>query len=141
MSVPEQAQSLKGSRESAARTGEPWGSRLWLSLAVVMTIAFGLESYGISTWPMADDEVPSLVELGQLHIGAETFFSVPPGQIPKLPKATPVWNAAQRLAIRLLPKSEVSFRVLGLICGLLTSALVFLVAARWRGLSFAIAVA
>ena len=110
---------------------------MWLNLACVVVLAFLLQSYGIATWPMADDEVPSLVELGLLHNGAEHLFSVPADQIPKLPKATIVWNKFQRFAIDRLPATEVSYRIPGLICGLLTSALVFLIAARSRGLWFA----
>src|SRR5215467_11149967 len=123
------------------RPGEPWGRRLWLSLAVVVVVAFGLQAYGINSWPMADDEVPSLVELGVLHIGAEKFFSVPADQIAKLPKATIVWNTFQRNALRVLPQAEVSYRIPGLICGVLTAALVFLFAARRKGLWFASALA
>src|SRR4051812_46247447 len=100
---------------------EPWGMRLWTTLAAVLIVAFCLQSYGIRTWPMADDEVPSLVELDKLHIGAEKFFSVPPDQIPKLPKATIVWNRFQRAAIAALPAGELSYRIPGLICGVLTS--------------------
>src|SRR5262249_26007744 len=120
-------------------SGEPWGRRLWLATAAVMVFAVCLQTYGIKKWPMADDEVPSLVELGVLHNGAEKFFSVPPDQIPKLPQATIVWNTFQRMALRLLPRSEISYRIPSLICGLLTSALAFLLAARWRGLWFAVA--
>src|SRR5262245_16662875 len=123
------------------RAGEPWGSRLWLALAGVVIVTTLLTSYGIDRWPMADDEVPSLVELGLLHNGADRFFSVPPSQIPKLPKATIVWNTFQRTAIRLLPAGEVSYRIPGVVCGVLASALAFLAAARWRGLWFATALA
>jgi hypothetical protein len=121
--------------------GEGWTPRLWLALGSVVLVALCLESYGLATWPMADDEVPSLVELGLSHIDAESFFSVPPDQIPKLPKATIVWNLFQRAAIGLLPAGEPSFRIPSLICGVLTSALVFVLAARWRGLWFAYALA
>src|SRR5580765_6666875 len=102
-----------------AHGGEPWGRRLWLAIATVMLVAACLQAYGINKWPMADDEVPSLVELGVLHIGAERFFSVPPDQIPKLPKATIVWNTFQRTALRLLPQNEISYRIPSLLCGLL----------------------
>jgi hypothetical protein len=123
------------------RIGEPWGARLFLALALVTIVTTCLASYGINRWPMADDEVPSLVELGLLHNGAEKFFSVPPEQIPKLPKATIVWNTFQRAALHLLPAGEISYRIPGLICGILTSGLAFLVAARWRGLWYATALA
>ena len=122
-----------------ARAGEPWGKRLWLALAAVCALAACLQSYGISRWPMADDEVPSLVELGLLRIDAPAFFSVPAAQIQRLPKATIVWNTVQRHFIDLLPDNEVSFRVPGVVFGILTSALAFLLAARWRGLWFAVA--
>ena len=130
-----------GTREPVADrpSGEPWGWRLWLTLAAVVAIAAWLQSYGISTWSMADDEVPSLVELGFLKIDAPAFFSVPAAQIQKLPKATIVWNTFQRRAIELLPKTEVSYRIPGLVCGILTSAFAFVLAARWRGLWFAVA--
>jgi hypothetical protein len=124
-----------------SRVGEPWGTRLWLALATVVIVTTCLASYGIDRWPMADDEVPSLVELGLLHNGADRYFSVPPSQIPKLPKATIVWNTFQRMALRLLPPGEVSYRIPGVVCGVLTSALAFLTAARWRGLWFATALA
>jgi hypothetical protein len=120
--------------------GEPWGRRLWLTLAAVVLVASCLESYGIGKWPMADDEVPSLVEMGLQQVDAQAF-SVPANQIGKLPRAVPVWYTFQRLAIGLLPKSELSFRIPTLVCGILISALVFLLAARWRGLWFALALA
>jgi hypothetical protein len=137
---------IDGRRESvvpaapgAVPSAEPWGRRLWITLTAVVVVAACLLSYGISTWPMADDEVPSLVELGLLHIGAEKFFSVPADQIGKLPKATIVWNKTQRLALDLLPKREASFRLPSVVYGVLTSALVFMMAARWRGWRYALA--
>ena len=119
--------------------GEPWGKRLWFALAAVCVVAVCLQSYGIRTWPMADDEVPSLVELGLLRIDAPAFFSVPPAQIERLPKATIVWNRTQRLLIDLLGDNELSFRIPSVVFGILTSAIAFLLAARWRGLWFAAA--
>ena len=127
---------IEGSREPRS---EPWGSRLWLTLAAVVLATACLTTYGISTWPMADDEVPSLVELGLLEIDAPAFFSVPASQIGKLPKATIVWNTYQRLAIGVLPRSEVSYRIPSVVCAILTAGLSFLLAARWRGLRFAVA--
>jgi len=121
------------------RSGEPWGTRLWLALAGVCVLAACLQSYGISRWPMADDEVPSLVELGLLRIDAPAYFSVPAAQIERLPKATIVWNKVQRYLIDRLPANEVSFRIPGVMFGILTSALAFLLGARWRGLWFAAA--
>jgi hypothetical protein len=118
--------------------GEPWGPRLWLAFAIVLVAATCLQSYGIRTWPMADDEVPSLVEMGLLTIDPQAF-SVPSSQIGRLPRAVPVWYKFQRFAIDHLPKSEVSFRLPSVIFGVLTSMLAFLVAARWRGLWFAAA--
>jgi hypothetical protein len=120
--------------------GEPWGSRLALALATVVMAAACLQSYGIQTWPMADDEVPSLVEMGLIHVDPQAF-SVPSNQIGRLPRAVPVWYRFQRFAIDQLPKSEVSFRLPSVIFGVLTSALAFVVAARWRGLWFAAALA
>jgi hypothetical protein len=119
--------------------GEPWGPRLWLTLAAVVVVAACLQSYGIGSWPLADDEVPSLVELDLLHIDAARFFSVPAAQIARLPKATIVWNVIVRNAIALLPAREVSYRIPSLVFGILTSALIFLLGARWRGLWFALA--
>jgi hypothetical protein len=117
---------------------ESWSPRLWTGTAVAMILTACLGSYGMATWPMADDEVPSLVELGVLQ-GAETYFSVPADQIEKLPKATPVWNGVQRAALAVLPASETSYRVSGVVFGILTSGLAFLFAARWRGHWFAAA--
>ena len=57
--------------QSAA--GEPWGRRLWLAGAAVVTVAFVLLSHNISVWPMADDEVPTLVELGVQTIVPTAF--------------------------------------------------------------------
>ena len=119
-------------------SGEPWGRRLWLALAGIALAAACLQSYGISKWPMADDEVLSLVTLGLRHF-APAMFSFPPDLIDKLPKATPVWHVVQRSALHLLPDDNVGFRLPSLICGILTSVFVFLAAARWRGLWYAVA--
>jgi hypothetical protein len=127
-------------------SGEPWGGRLWLLLSVVVLVAACLQSYGISSWPMADDEVPSLVEMGLIQVPAQAF-SVPASQIGRLPRAVPVWYAFQRFAIDALqkaglpPNSQVLYRLTSVVFGVLSSALVFVVAARWRGLAFAIALA
>ena len=118
---------------------EPWGRRLWLALAAVVLVAGALQSYGISSWPLVDDEVPTLVELGLLDISADAF-SVPAGQIGRLPRAMPVWYGFQRIALDILPASEISFRLPSVLCGLLTVAIVFVTAARSRGLPFAGAV-
>jgi hypothetical protein len=119
--------------------GEPRGRRLWLSLVAVVIVAAGLQSYGMNKWPMADDEVLSLVTMGLRHVDA-AMFSFPPDLLEKLPRAVPVWHAVQRRALGLLPDDVVWFRLPSVICGVLTSALVFLLAARWRGLWFAVAV-
>jgi len=124
----------------ATGTREPWGWRLWLSTAAVVIIAGWLQAYGISTWPMADDEVPSLVELGLLDIDAATF-SVPRDQVGRLPRTVPVWYGTQRFLLDRLPDSELSYRLPSLVYGILTSVVVFLLAARWRGLWFAAALA
>jgi hypothetical protein len=89
---------------------------------------------------MADDEVPSLVEMGLLQVDPQAF-SVPANQIGRLPRAIPVWYKFQRFAIDHLPAGEVSYRLPSLIFGVLTSMLAFFVAARWRGLWFATALA
>jgi hypothetical protein len=123
-----------------SRAGEPWGLRLSLALTVVVLAAACLDSYGINKWPMADDEVPSLVEMGLIHVDPQAF-SVPANQIGRLPRVLPVWYTFQRFAIDRLPNGEVSFRLPSVIFGLLTSALAFVVAARWRGLWFAAALA
>ena len=117
---------------------EPWGRRLWLSLAVVVLLAACLQSYGIATWPMADDEVPSLVEMGLAKVDAAAF-SVPASQVGRLPRAQPVWYSLQRFLLDRLPKNELGFRLPSLAFGILTSLIAFLVAARWRGLWFAVA--
>ena len=120
--------------------GEPYGRRLWLALLVVVLVAAGLDSYGIRTWPMADDEVPSLVEMGLYEVPGNAF-SVPAVQIERLPKALPVWYAFQRAALRFLPSNEFGFRLPSLICALLFSGLAFVVAARWRGIWYGVALA
>jgi hypothetical protein len=125
---------------ASAPTGEPWGPRLWLLLALLVLVTASLDSYGISSWPLADDEVPSLVEMGLLHVD-DSVFSVPEGQIGRLPLAMPVWYAVQRRALALLPANEMGFRIPSLICAILTSGLAFLLAARWRGLWYATALA
>jgi hypothetical protein len=122
------------------RDGEPWGLRLWLALAAVVLVTCGLCTYGINTWPMADDEVPTLVEMGLAQIDSSAF-SVPANQIGRLPTVLPVWYGFQRFAIGLLPNNEVGFRLPSLICAILTSALLFLLAARWRGLWYGVALA
>lgn len=121
--------------------GEPLrGGRLWLCVALVALIAAGLQSYGIATWPMADDEVPTLVEMGLLKVDPQAF-SVPESQIGRLPRAIPVWYGVQRFAIEHLPRNVVFYRLPSVVFGVLTSVLVFFVAARWRGFWFAAALA
>jgi hypothetical protein len=115
---------------------EPWGKRLWLTLAAVILVASVILSYGINKWPMADDEVPTLAEIGAIHIDGQAF-SVPADQIEKLPQALPVFYAIQRRAFALVPHNEMGFRIPSLVCAILTAALAFLLAARWRGLWFA----
>jgi len=121
-------------------TGEPWGKRLWLTLALVAVATSFLLSYGISTWPMADDEVPTLVEMGLLHVDPRAF-SVPASQLETLPKALPVWYAFQRYALSLVPSNELGFRLPSLFCAILEVSLAFLLAARWRGLWYAVGLA
>ena len=89
---------------------------------------------------MADDEVPSLAEMGLFDVPASAF-SVPGTQIGRLPRAMPVWYGIQRRVLAFLPQSELGFRIPSLICAVLTSALAFLVSARWRGVWFAGALA
>lgn len=125
--------------DAAASTPEPWGRRLWLTLAAIAIASTLLLSYGLDTWPMADDEVPSLVELGLLDTASARFFSVPPDQIPRLRQATIVWNTVQRAAIHALPDGEARYRIPSVVWGVLTAALAFLFAARWRGYWFAMA--
>ncbi len=132
---------LSGAQNRAdSSTGEAWGPRLWCGIAVVVVVTACLCSYGIGTWPMADDEVPSLVEMGLFQVDAAAF-SVPGGQLDRLPRAMPVWYGVQRRALALLPANELGFRIPSLVCAILTSALAFLLAARWRGLWFATALA
>lgn len=120
--------------------GEPFGARLWLVMFAVVLIAACLDSYGMRQWPMADDEVPSLVEMGLYEVPGNAF-SVPAVQLERLPKALPVWYAFQRTALRMLPHNEFGFRIPSLICALIVSGLTFVVAARWRGLWFGLALA
>jgi hypothetical protein len=124
--------------ESSA--GEPYGRRLWLALLVVVLVAACLDSYGIRSWPMADDEVPSLVEMRLFEVPGNAF-SVPAAQLERLPKALPVWYAFQRTALRLFPSNEFGFRLPSLICALIFSGLAFVVAARWRGIWYGVAIA
>jgi hypothetical protein len=119
--------------------GEPWGRRLWLTLACITMVAAAMQSFGISHWPMADDEVLSLVQMRLLDINP-AFFSFPADHLEKLPRAVPVWNHVQRLAITLLPQNPAGFRLPSVVCGVLVSAVAFVAAARWRGLWFATAV-
>ncbi len=135
LAMPDEAQDA-----ASSPTAEPWGPRLWLALAVLIFVTASLDSYGISTWPMADDEVPSLVEMGLLPVDAVTF-SVPASQINRLPRATPVWYALQRRLIGILPAGEPSYRIPSVVFAILTSAIAFVFAARWRGLWFATALA
>jgi hypothetical protein len=135
-------QVLQQERETAIDlpSGEPFTARLWLVMFVVVLMAACLDSYGISQWPMADDEVPSLVEMGLYEVPGNAF-SVPAVQLERLPKALPVWYAFQRTALSMLPRNEFGFRIPSLICALIVSGLTFVVAARWRGLWFGLALA
>jgi hypothetical protein len=126
--------------DASEAVGEPWGRRLWLAVALTAAIAAALQSYGISRWPMADDEVPSLVEMGLSEVDPQAF-SVPVNQVGRLPRALPVWYRSQRFAIGLLPKSEVSYRLPSVLWAVLTVALAFVLAARWKGLWFGCALA
>jgi hypothetical protein len=121
-------------------TGEPWGPRLWLAVVLAGVLTACLGSYRMGTWPMADDEVPTLVEMGLFEVDAAAF-SVPGGQLDRLPRAMPVWYGVQRRALALFPANEFGYRLPSLICAILTSAAAFLFAARWRGLWFATALA
>jgi len=116
------------------------GRQLWVAAALVALAAAILQSYGIATWPMADDEVPALVEMGLTQVDAQAF-SVPESQIGRLPRAVPVWYRSQRFLIDHLPKSEVSYRAPSVVYGVLTSIIAFLLAVRWRGLWFGVALA
>jgi len=118
----------------------PSVQRLWIATLLVGLITSGLLAYGISSWPMADDEVPSLVEMGLITVDAQAF-SVPANQIGRLPQAVPVWYRFQRFVIDLLPQGEVFYRPPSVVLGVLTSMLAFFAAARWRGLWFAYALA
>ncbi len=89
---------------------------------------------------MADDEVPTLVELGLQRVEAAAF-SVPAVQLERLPRALPVYYAFQGFALRFFPHNEFGFRLPSLLCAILTSALIFVAAARWRGLWFGAATA
>jgi len=120
--------------------GEPFGRRLWFGLLAVVLVATCLDSYGISQWPMADDEVPTLVELGLYQVPGNAF-SVPAVQLERLPRALPVYYAFQRATLQVLPHNELGFRMPSLFCAILVSGLAFVVAARWRGLWFGAALA
>jgi hypothetical protein len=102
--------------------GEPFGRRLWLGLLAVVLVAACLDSYGISKWPMADDEVPTLVELGLYQVPGNAF-SVPAVQLERLPRALPVYYAFQRAALRALPHDVPGLRIPALVCAILVSGL------------------
>ena len=109
-------------------------------IAAVLLVAIALDSYGIASWPMADDEVPTLVELGLQRVDAAAF-SAPSVQLERLPRALPLYYAFQGFALRFFPHNELGFRLRSLFWAILTCALIFIVAARWRGLWFATALA
>ena len=135
-------QALHQERDAAIDhpSGEPFGTRLWLVLFAVVLVAACLDSYGMRQWPMADDEVPSLVEMGLYEVPGNAF-SVPAVQLERLPRALPVWYAFQSTALSMLPRNEFGFRIPSLICALIVSGLTFVIAARWRGLWFGLALA
>ena len=120
--------------------GQSSGPLLWCAVIFAMVITACVASYHIGTWPMVDDEVPTLVELGMVQVDPQAF-SVPAAQIGRLPKALPVFYAFQRAALRLVPQNEFGFRLPSLVCAILTSGLLFLIAARRRGLWYAAALA
>lgn len=113
---------------------------MWLALLVVVLLAAAIDSFGISRWPLADDEAPTLVEMGKIEINPDAF-SVPPDQIGKLPRALPVWYGTQRFALSLLPDGEVERRLPSVAAAVLTLALLFVYAARTQGLWYAAALA
>jgi hypothetical protein len=134
------AMSRGAPKSAAVCANEPWGRRLWLGVVGVAVVTACLTSYGIRSWPMADDEVPSLVEMGLFHVDPAAF-SVPETQLGRLAKANIVWYSLQRRILSLLPHNELYFRVSSVICAVLTSAIAFLLGARWRGLWYATALA
>ncbi|MEO7191331.1 MAG: hypothetical protein ABI051_09765 [Vicinamibacterales bacterium] len=120
--------------------GTPWSLRLGLALVVVVLFFAAILSYGIRTWPMADDEVPSLVEMGLIQVDASAF-SVPADQLGRLPKSLPVWYAVQRRLISVLPAGELRYRLPSLFFALATVGLGFVLVSRMRGLWFGLALA
>jgi hypothetical protein len=121
----------------AAGSAPAW---LWPGVALVVLLTLGAGSYGIATWPMADDEVPSLVEMGLFHVDAAAF-SVPAGQIGRLARANVVWYRSQRWLLDRLPHNQVGYRLPSLLYAALTAGLAFVLAAYWRGMWFAAALA
>ena len=109
-----------GPPQTDSNAGERWGPRLWLALLAVVVVTACLTSYGINSWPMADDEVPSLVEMGLLPIDATTF-SVPASQVGRLPRAVPVWYGLQGRLVRLLPQNQFGFRFSSVVFGIVKS--------------------
>jgi hypothetical protein len=101
-------------------------------------ITGAIESYGITTWPMADDEVPSLVEMGLSDV-PPSMFSVPPDQVGRLARTNPVWYRSQRFLIDHLPGGDVRYRVPSVVWSVLTVAVAFLATARIAGMPFAAA--
>jgi hypothetical protein len=112
--------------------------KFWLAAAMVIAVAVVVQTYGISKWPMADDEVLSLVTMGYAEVDQD-LFAFPADHHAKLPRAVPVWHFVQRQALKLVPHTEAGIRIPSVIYGVLFSGLAFLLAAKWRGLWFAVA--
>jgi hypothetical protein len=111
---------------------------LWGPLALVLAATIALHFYGLSSWPWDHDEVPSLVELGLVHLPEGTG---PASQFIRLPKLVPVWYGVQGLLLNYVPMNEGGTRLLAASCGILAVAFGFIFAARHWGLAYAFALA
>ena len=123
-----------------SHTGEPWGRRLWLTLAAAVLgggLPRVLRHQQVARWQTTKCHRSSKWECA----GQSAGVFCPRWSAQHLPKALPVWYAVQRRAMALFPHNELGFRIPSLIFGILTAAVVFLLAARWRGLWFGLALA
>ncbi len=114
------------------------GATCFWQLVLVSTLAGFLIFYKLGNWPWDHDEVESLVEMGVLQ-GDGPLYQM--SQLQRLPKLLPVWYGIQRVFLSVLPHTELGTRILSALCGVLTVVVAFVLAQRWRGTQFAVALA
>ena len=113
--------------EGPARPPAPrW--QVGLVLGLVVAVTAGLHFYRLGDWSWGEDEVHSLVELGLVQDR---------GGDPYLPRLVPLWFQAQGWLLGRVPVTEFNTRLLAAVCGVLTVAVAFVFAERYRGLPFA----